>query len=164
APGLGGVAMIVQHYLPVSLSFIYFALNIPLFLIGFRFVGFEFILYSLIGLIFLSYFLMVFESLNGITNIFIGSILVGIFNGFGMSLVLYSGGSTGGLDIACVVLSKLRKEWTVGKIMILINLAVIIISGFIFGFEKLLLTFVSIYLSGKFLDVFLSLLLQYKKI
>lgn len=153
APGLGGVVVIIGHFVPVSLGIIYFLLNIPLFLLGYRYVGVKFVIYSLIGMMSMSLFLSLFETVKGIEQPILGSICGGIFSGIPIALVLLAGGSTGGTDIACVVINKIWPKWTIGKIMFSINVAIILISGFLYGFLKLLLTVIGIYVAGKAVDI-----------
>lgn len=156
APGLGGVVIIIGQFVPLSLGLIYFLLNIPLFILGYRYVGIRFIIYSTIGMSSMSLFLTLFSSVTGFTQPLLGCIVGGIFTGVPIALILLAGGSTGGTDIACVVVNKIWPQWTIGKIMVLLNVAIVLISGFLYGFLKLLLTVVAIYLAGKSLDICLA--------
>ncbi|MBT2733793.1 YitT family protein [Bacillus sp. ISL-7] len=160
APGLGGIAIIFAHFVPLSLGIVYFILNIPLFFLGFRFVGWKFVLYSLCGMFSLSIFLSLFESLTGFQQPIVGAVTGGILNGAFLALVLLAGGSTGGLDIAFIVINKLWPRFTVGKIMFLINGIVVIVSGILFSFQSSIITIFSIYLAGKTLDLCCSRLLK----
>jgi uncharacterized membrane-anchored protein YitT (DUF2179 family) len=156
APGLGGIAIIIKEFIPLSLGVIYFILNIPLFFSGFRFVGWKFVLNSLCGMFSLSLFLFLFESLSGFHQPLIGAVLGGILNGAFLGMVLSAGGSTGGLDIMFVVINKLWPRFTIGKIMFLVNGIVVVVSGALFGFGSSIFTMISIYLAGKALDICLS--------
>jgi uncharacterized membrane-anchored protein YitT (DUF2179 family) len=68
ALGLGGIVIIVGHFVPISLGIIYFLLNIPLFLLGYRYVGGKFIIYSTIGMLSMSLFLTLFSSVVRFTQ------------------------------------------------------------------------------------------------
>lgn len=156
APGLGGVAVLIAHFLPLSLGTVYFLLNIPLFILGFRYVGGRFVAYSLLGMACLSAFLTLFDAIPGIRQPLVGAVLGGALSGASIAMVLMAGGSTGGLDIACVVANKLWPSWTVGRVMFWLNALIILVSGVLYGLSQSVLTLLSIYLAGKSLDLCLA--------
>lgn len=153
APGLGGVVLLLNQFLPLSTGILYFVLNIPLFLLGLRFLGLKFILYSFIGMSFLSLFLLIFEHVPNFNQPLIGSILGGLLSGTAIALILLVGGSTGGLDIACVIINRTWPKFTTGKAMFMINAFIVICSIFLFGITKSALSILSIYLASKALDL-----------
>ncbi len=156
APGLGGIAILLANIFPYSLGLIYFVLNIPLFLIGYRAVGIRFALYSLLGMISLSFFLIILSSLPGLHLPIIGCILSGLLSGIGIGFVIRAGGTTGGLDIASVVISKMSSRFTIGKTMIFVNAIVLLFTFIHDGFEYALFTFISMFIAGKSVDWMLS--------
>ncbi|MFY0544988.1 YitT family protein [Brevibacillus sp. H7] len=153
APGLGGIAVLLGYYLPLSLGVIYFLLNVPLFLLGYRYVGGRFVLYSLMGMFSLSMFLSLFEIMPGLQQPIAGAILGGVMSGAGVALVLIAGGSTGGMDIASVVINKLWPTLTIGKVMIFLNALIVLVSGLVVDFLHSLYTLLSIYVAGKAVDI-----------
>jgi uncharacterized membrane-anchored protein YitT (DUF2179 family) len=153
APGLGGIAVLLGYYLPLSLGVIYFLLNVPLFLIGYRYVGGRFVLYSLVGMFSLSLFLSLFDRITGFQQPIVGAILGGGMSGAGVALVLLAGGSTGGLDIAGVVINKLWPSWTIGRVMIVINALIVLASGLIVDVLHSFYTLLSIFAAGKAVDI-----------
>jgi len=49
--GFTGVALIIHYLMPVlTLGMLYFLLNVPIFLVGWKFVGLRFFLYSIAGM------------------------------------------------------------------------------------------------------------------
>lgn len=163
APGLGGIAMILAKWLPFSLGLIYFVLNIPLFLIGYRAVGPLFALLSLVGMSSLSLCLSLFNHIPGVHFPLLGCILSGILSGIGIGMVIAAGGTTGGLDIVSVVISRISPRFTIGKTMIVVNGLVLLFSLLSNGVEQAIFTFVSMFLAGKSVDVTLSYTKQFVK-
>ncbi|MED1953501.1 YitT family protein [Brevibacillus centrosporus] len=155
APGLGGVAVLLGYFLPISLGLIYFLLNVPLFLLGYRFVGRKFVVNSLVGMVSLSLFLWVFSFLPGWHQPLAGVLLGGIVSGAGIALVLRAGGTTGGVDIACVVLNKIWPAATIGKMMIAMNALIVIASWLVSDVLHSVFTLISLVVAGKAVDVFL---------
>jgi uncharacterized membrane-anchored protein YitT (DUF2179 family) len=94
--GTGGIALLIVHFFPISLGVVYFVLNIPLFLIGWRSVGTDFLLKSIWGTVSLSLFLSLFVFLPSISNAILGAILGGLLSGMGIGIVIAAGGTTGG--------------------------------------------------------------------
>ncbi len=156
APGLGGVAVLISYFLPISLGLIYFLLNVPLFLLGYRFVGRKFVINSLVGMLSLSLFLWLFESLPGWHQAVAGTLLGGIVSGAGIALVLRAKGTTGGVDIACVVLNKIWPAFTIGKMMIAMNALIVIASGLVSDVLHSLFTLISLVVAGRAVDVFMA--------
>lgn len=152
-PGLGGVAILIGYLLPLSLGLIYFLLNIPLFLLGYRFVGRQFVIRSLGGMVSLSLFLSLFEFLPGWHQPIAGTFLGGAISGVGIALVLLGGGTTGGVDIASVVIHKVWPTFTIGRGMIAINSLIVIASWMTTDVLHSIYTLLSLLIAGKTIDV-----------
>ncbi|MED4781614.1 YitT family protein [Brevibacillus choshinensis] len=153
APGLGGVAVLLSYFLPLSLGLIYFLLNVPLFLLGYRFVGRKFVINSLVGMVSLSLFLWLFAFLPGWHQPLAGTFLGGIVSGAGIALVLRAGGTTGGVDIACVVINKIWPALTIGRMMIAMNALIVIASWLVSDVLHSIFTLISLVVAGKVVDV-----------
>ncbi|MDH5559723.1 MAG: YitT family protein [Deltaproteobacteria bacterium] len=139
--GLTGVSLII-FYLSDGwrLGVIYFVLNIPLFLLGWRKISPKFILISLIGTIISS---LSFELTKGISfpveDKLITAIFAGVFAGFGNGLYFRFGGSAGGLDILGTYIRK-RFSIPLGTTFNLFNLFVLLCA---FAFNDLQTTLYS---------------------
>ncbi|MEH7308073.1 YitT family protein [Neobacillus drentensis] len=158
APGLGGIAVYLANFLHSPLGFIYFILNIPLFLMGYRSIGSTFALLSLIGMLTLSFFLAFLTNLPTFPSPIIGCVLGGLLSGIGIGIVIHAGGTTGGLDIASVVIAKHFSFITIGKTMMIINGCVLILTFLGSGLAHTVLTFFSIIFAGKAVDLTVSLI------
>jgi uncharacterized membrane-anchored protein YitT (DUF2179 family) len=126
--------------------------NIPLFLLGFRVVGLRFLLLSLAGTVAMSFFLKLFSGVPGIHGLVLGSLLGGLLNGAAIAVILMCRGSTGGMDIVCVVLSRRYPRFSIGQLSLLLNTVVIVISGAFLGWASMLATLIAIFLAGKGVD------------
>lgn len=151
-PGLGGLVTLAARELHWPLDVVYFVVNIPLFLIGYRFVGLRFFLLSLTGMVSLSLFLNLFSGLPGIHHLALGTLAGGLLNGVAIALILLCRGSTGGLDIVCVVLASKYPRFSVGEFTFGINALVVLVSGVFLGGASLAATLISIFLAGKGVD------------
>jgi uncharacterized membrane-anchored protein YitT (DUF2179 family) len=107
AGGVTGLA-IFGHYLFPSLpiGFIYFLLNIPLFVIGWMFVGRRFFWYSLAGMLIFSSVMFGSYPVFPVKDMILNALAAGIITGIGSGMILRSLGSAGGLDILSIILFK----------------------------------------------------------
>jgi uncharacterized membrane-anchored protein YitT (DUF2179 family) len=107
AGGVTGLALLV-HYVFASLpiGFLYFLLNIPLFVIGWMFVGRRFFWYSLAGMIIFSAVIFWPYPVFPVEDMILNALAAGIITGIGSGMILRSLGSAGGLDILSVILFK----------------------------------------------------------
>lgn len=88
-----------------------------------------------------------FESVD----IYILAIISAIVSGFGNGIVFRYGFSTGGTDIITSILTKFLKL-SEGKTMLFSNVVVIILGGFVFGLNLMLLAILILYVSTIVLD------------
>lgn len=153
--GTGGVALLIVHFFPVSLGIVYLALNIPLFLIGWRSVGMDFLLKSIWGTVSLSLFLSLFAFLPSIPNALLGAILGGLLSGMGIGIVISAGGTTGGTDIISVVIHQ-KYSWSIGTVMFWINAAIVLAGTYLFGWQKAVLTVLSLYVTTWIVNMILK--------
>jgi uncharacterized membrane-anchored protein YitT (DUF2179 family) len=163
APGLGGIAVIIANVLHSPLGLVYFILNIPLFLIGYRSIGGMFAFLSLIGMGALSLFLAILTETPAFPSPIMGCILGGLLSGIGIGIVIQAGATTGGLDIASVVIAKKFPFITVGKTMMAVNGCVLLLTFLTDGLNNTVLTFLSILIAGKSVDSSISLIQRYNK-
>lgn len=147
--GLTGYAIIAYYKWPVaSLGVIYFLINIPVFALGWKFVGKRFIVYTLWGMVIYSTALSLISFEIAVSDPMLATVIAGTLAGTGTAITLRSYGSCGGSDILSVLLNKLF-SLTLGTGSIIINAVLLIISAWIFPMEKVLYTLVFIIVSAQ---------------
>ena len=102
---------------------LYFLANIPILLLAFRSIGREFFLKTVICTSAYSFFCSVIPVATTpiVEDYLTCSLLSGILVGIGCGMVLTCGGSSGGLDIVGLCLSKRGSSFTVGKFSLTFN-------------------------------------------
>ena len=154
--GVTGMSQILHHFVSLNVGILYFAINIPLLFIGFKYLGKKFSLYTVFSTVIMSGFLYLIPiGYIWTDDILLCAIFGGLLASLGGGIVLRTGGSQGGLDIVSRVIAK-YKNVTVGKVGLYINLVIILISGFIFGSEIALYTIISIFVGMKTYEVILN--------
>jgi len=122
APGSSGITLLL-YYLAEwpSLGVIYFLLNIPLFVIGWREYALKYLVISLIGVLLYSALLIATEGIAiPAYDPLMAAIIGGVLMGAGSGLYLRFGGSAGGLDILATYLRK-RLAIPIGSTFNLVN-------------------------------------------
>lgn len=145
--GATGIGLIFQYTLGINSGIIVFLVNIPLFVLSYFKLNKKFTLYSAIGTISLSVFLMItsnFQHLIQLGNdILLYCIYGGVLCGIGYGLVFSRSGSTGGTDIIAMAIKKKYSNFNIGSLGLILNLIIVTIGSFIFGLPVALYTIIS---------------------
>ena len=145
--GSNGIALAIQHFVPVRLSVISACVNVSLFFLGLGFLGWKFAATSLASTIIYPLVLAVFEMLPLGTlfeeNIVVCALFCGALCGAGIGLVVRAGGSTGGMDIPPCILNK-YKGIPVGTSLMVLDVIVVLTQMILKGTDGILLSLVVI--------------------
>lgn len=147
--GVTGFAQLIHYQFGLPISLMVILLNIPLFLIGWKFVSRKFFLYSLAGMGIFSLCLEVFRSLSVPYDSLLTSVGLGpILTGLGLGIIYRSGASTGGSDIVAKVIHKYFSV-NMATTGLAINAVIVSIASLIYGLDQAVITLVAMYLSSK---------------
>ncbi len=152
--GVTGISIILKFLIGVDIWVWYIGLNIPIFILGYKFISKRFALYSLIGMLSLTLFLRITQNWQldlGINNLLLSAILGGVILGLGSGICLRSKGSSGGMDIIAVIISNFW-GYNFGSIFFAINLIILGVFLFTSNIELTLFSAISMYVSGKVVD------------
>ena len=151
--GVSGLSLIIHYTTNIDISYIYLALNIPLIIIAYIFIGKDFVFKTLFATIMLTIFLKVFGTFRGpIDDILMASIFGGGINGIAIGIVFYAGGSTGGTDIIAKIINK-NYGIAIGKTLLTIDFIILSMVAFIFGKVIFMYTLISLLVSSKMIDI-----------
>lgn len=154
--GLTGIIMIAGHLLGFSsIGLPLLLCNIPLFLIGWKLVGRDFFLGSLLGMLSSSVLIDVFELLPVVTlDPMLASLFGGVSTGIGLGLVFTRGASTGGLDIVTRIVKQKLRHVPLGRIMFSMDVIIIALTGIVYrDFTKTLYSAVTLYVLSLSMDM-----------
>ena len=164
AGGVTGLSLLIHYVLPgLPLGLIYFILNIPLFGIGWLFVGRRFFFYSLAGVFIFSAVIFWPYPVISIEDMILSALAAGIITGVGSGLILKSLGSAGGLDILTVILYK-KFSIRPGMFILAFNGALMALAILRIPVEMVLYTLIYLYVSTQFMNFVLIGLSQRKAI
>jgi uncharacterized membrane-anchored protein YitT (DUF2179 family) len=162
AGGLTGLSLLIHYVLPgLPLGLIYFILNIPLFVIGWRYIGRRFCFYSLAGVAIFSAVIFFPYPALPIQDMILNALTAGIITGAGSGIILRSLGSAGGLDILTVFLYK-KFSIRPGMFILAFNAVLMIVAILRIPLEMVLYTLIYLYVSTQFMNFVLIGLSQRK--
>ena len=151
--GVSGLSLIIHYLSNIDVSYLYFALNIPLIILAYIFLGKNFLLKTLFATFILSVFLKVFASFSEpLDDILLAAIFGGAINGIAIGIVFYAGGSTGGIDIIAKIINKYTGI-PISRILLTTDFIVLSIVAVIFGKVIFMYTLISLVISSKMIDI-----------
>lgn len=156
--GVSGVSQLIHHFTGWPIGMMVFIGNIPLFLLGWRFLGGRsFILRTAFAIATYSFFTdsllwLPFFPKNGITDdIVLNSLYGAVVAGFGYGLVYRGRGTSGGSDILARILVHYRGI-SMTQSYLTTDTLVILGAGFVFGWKQALYAVITLYVSGLVVD------------
>ncbi|QTA82595.1 DUF2179 [Desulfonema limicola] len=154
--GLSGVSLFLHYLFPsLSLGMLYFLLNIPIYILGWVYVGRRFFYYSLAGLAIFTIAVIFVKYPFYLEDKILSALFAGIVYGTGGGIILRSLGSAGGTDILSIILLK-NFGIRIGSTILFFNASVLIISAFLFSFEAVLYTLIFMYVGSNVTDLVVS--------
>lgn len=101
---------------------IYYLINIPIFILAITRMGKRFFTKTVITVTAMTAALALIPTKMVVEDVMAACVVGGIVSGVGVGLILRMGSSGGGMDVVGVLLTKWRKDFSVGKINLLVNL------------------------------------------
>lgn len=149
--GISGLAILIGLITPFDIGLMNLLLNLPLIILGYFKLGKLITVNTLICVVSLSIFLYLLPAIPVTDNILLSTIFGGVIGGFGVGLILKYSGTSGGLDIIAIILSR-TSNVSIGLLLTSMNGIIVLISGAAFNWNIALYTLLSIYLTGKVID------------
>ncbi len=150
--GVTGTTMIINHYTGWPIGTMVLIGNIPLFILGWRFLGGKrFAIKTAVAVLVYGSLVDILASylpINGLTDdIFLNSLYGAIVSGIGYGLVYRGQGTSGGSDILARILNNWR-DIPVSQSYLIVDGLVLLAAGFVFGPKQALYALITLYVSG----------------
>ena len=150
--GVTGISIIIYKVTNISLSLLVLAINIPFIYIGYRNLGKRFLFRTLYSMLVFSLFLSFFELFSPLTEeMLLATVFGGAVLGVGVGLIIKSGGCNDGTESVAIVISK-KTSLSVGQIVLVFNLIIYVLAGFIFGFDRAMYSLLTYIITFKVID------------
>ena len=153
--GVSGIAIIVNYLIHIPIGLLSFLLNLPLIMIGFKYIGKSFMVKTFRIIVFTSAAIDLLEpylpKYKG--NDILASLFAGVFIGLGLAIIMMRGGSTGGTDIIVKLLKKKNPHLQLGSIVFATDLVVILGGAVVFkDIEVILLGIICTYAQSEVIN------------
>ncbi len=162
--GFVGMTLIIHYSVPIlPVSLMYFILNIPVYCLGWMYIGKRFFFYSVAGTIIFSLSVAWMHLTIPVHDKILAAIFAGLISGAGGGIILRSLGSAGGMDILSIILLK-RFSIRLGSSILALNGLILTLAACIFSVEDTLYTLIFLFVSTQVLNVVVYGLSQRKAV
>lgn len=156
--GVTGLVRIVQQYVPLDFSILYYAGSIIILLLVLIFLGLKEFRKILLLTVMYPGIMFILEKLDlqllQEKDVILAAVFCGVFSGICIGLVFWRGYSFSGTDaIAKILRKKLFPEYSLSKILLVIDGLIIIGSALIFGRNIALYALITQVIISKMVDV-----------
>lgn len=154
AGGVSGLAVVLHYLFGLPTGLLVFALNVPLLIIGYRFLGgLRFTVRTLVSVVIFSITVDAFgAAIHPLTrDAFLATLYGGVISGIGIGLVFGRGASTGGTTIVARLVQNLSRL-SAGISQLLVDAVVVGVTGLVFGPQIALYSLIVLFISGKAID------------
>ncbi len=146
--GVTGISTVIFYLsgekMPVGITML--LINIPLFFIGYKTIGARFLIRTVTGTVILSAAIDLIEPYSYLFSeilvwdlkweyshdLLLYSLFGGFLMGIGLGMVIKSGATTGGTDLAAKLLSRYFPSFTIGQALIIIDFFAIVFAAVVF--------------------------------
>lgn len=151
--GVTGIAVILNNTLGIPMWIVNTAVNIPLFIIGYKTFERQTFIKTVYGTAMLSFFLAVMPNINLRTDSFPVNVAIGAFlMGMGLGLILSSDASSGGVDMVSTMISRKNKYVSIPEMMLFIDGVIILCAISFFGIVKGIYAVIALVIETKISD------------
>ena len=150
--GVTGISIIIYKLFKIPLGLLVIVLNIPFIFIGYRNLGKAFLIRTLYTMIMFSLFLSYFELFSPFTEeILLATVFGGAILGLGVGIIIHFGGCVDGTESVAIVINK-KTSLSVGQIVLMFNLVIYTVAGFIFGFDRAMYSLLTYFITFNVID------------
>jgi|TARA_R110002050_G_scaffold253376_2_gene391546 uncharacterized membrane-anchored protein YitT (DUF2179 family) len=158
--GTAGLALLIHYITNLTIGTIIILVNLPLILLGIKFLGKMFAVRTIITILLISIFIDFLTQIVHLKPFIIdnslGAIFGGVFVGIGLAFIIKGESTAGGSTILAKIISS-KTELKPGQVILVIDFIIIFSSLFILNDTgKVLWSIISIYITAKVIDVILT--------
>lgn len=158
--GGAGVALLIHYITNMPTSYANLLVNIPLLILGYKFLDKKTMLYTIYGIVMITLWLGFFEHYHIVIELggdrFLAALFGGLLGGTGLAIVFLFGGSTGGVDILAIIFNRMYKI-SIGRSIQVMDAIIILATLFVVkSFPAILYTLIYIYVLTKVIDYVLE--------
>lgn len=151
--GVVGISIIASEVFNMPLGVFLVIVNIPFIYLGYKKLGKLFAMSSAFGITILAMLTTVLHhDYIATTDPLLAAVFGGVVVGAGVGFVIRYGGTMDGSEIIAILADK-RSPFSVGEIIMFINIFILGTAGFVFGWDKAMYSFVAYFVAYKVIDM-----------
>lgn len=154
--GFTGLASIIAFLTKLPVGLLSACLNIPLFLLNFKSSGLGSFVRSVTGTLLLSLFLDVLPVAAVTQDMLLTCVIGGVLMGAGLGLVIRGNATTGGTDLAAVLICHKLRALQVSWVIFALDFSIVAFAVLIHGLQHALYACIALFLSAKVIDAILE--------
>ncbi|WP_432357120.1 YitT family protein [Sporosarcina sp. UB5] len=152
--GVTGLSIVGSQLFGLPLGLLIALLNIPFVVLGYKQIGKDFAIYSVLGIATLA---ISTSLMHRVPTIIEGDTLLitvvgGIILGLGMGIALRNGGALDGIDMLAVLISR-KMPFGTSDLILFLNVFVFAIVSIVFGLQGAFLSAIAYYIATKVIDI-----------
>lgn len=157
--GITGLAQVINAVVPaLSVGIMTIVMNVPLFLLGWKFIGWHLLTSSLFAMLLSSAAIDAIAAVHTFTSMdpMLAGLCGGALMGLGLGIVFSQGATTGGTDVVARLL-KLKFPWLpIGNLVLIPDFVILSLAALVFGrVEAALCGLISLFVQAKVMDTVL---------
>ncbi len=153
--GVTGISILINHLTGLPISVLNFAINVPLLILAFLFLGRSFTVKTLKSVV---VFTVVLSFIEAYIPPYHGEMILvvlygGVLSGLGLGLVFMRSSTTGGSDIVVRLAQKRAPGISIGKLMLIFDGCVLICAAIVYrNLDSALYALICIFASSRMVD------------
>lgn len=154
--GVVGISIMLSAVTGIPFGILLIVINLPFLYLGYKHIGKIFAIATTFSVICLSFWSSMFLPILPVTNdYFLAAVFGGIITGTGVGIIIRNGGSLDGTEIVAILADK-RTIFSVGEIVMFINLFILSSASLVFGWDKAMYSLVAYFVIAKMIDIVLK--------
>ena len=150
--GVTGISTVISHLTGFGVGLLSFVINLPLFLAGWRQVGWRFAVRSFFAMMLVSLFIDTIPQKDLTGDPLLAAAFGGVVMGVGLGIVVRAGASTGGTDMAAKMVHRLMSFLTIPVVLFAIDAVVVLAAAMVFGLQAAFFALIALYTSTVAMD------------
>lgn len=155
--GVTGLAILLEHLFHIPLWLVNAAVNIPLFIIGYKVLGKLIFYRTVYATVCLSVFLGLIRPLPLLTgDVLVDGLCGGVIMGGGLGLIFLQNASSGGADMTAQIINRRIPHVSVPKLMAIVDGIIILFGIDVFGLRNGIYALIVLFVMTKVSDLVLE--------
>ena len=163
--GVTGLAIIIasvgksMYGVEIPLWATNLVLNVPLFLLGLKIRGKDFLARTMFSTVFLSIALSwaaKLPAINAESDMVVYTVFGAVLSGIGAGFVFRAKATTGGSDLFASIIHYYMRHISIAKILLVVDAAILVLGFFVFGARSSMYAIIAIYIVSQATDAILE--------